>query len=76
MTEDQKSNDHSRTDSQGRIRKGVGVKTPPFSTVYGKRSFLSKESDALTSYRVYIFAYDVGIISSYSNRIQPLSFII
>ena len=40
-------------------------------TVYGKKSFLSKESDTLRSYRVYIyFTYDVGImiISSYLNR--------
>jgi len=30
--------------------------------VYGKKSFLSKESDTLRSYSIY-FAYDVGIMS-------------
>ena len=40
------------------------------NTVYGKKSFLSKESDTLRSYWVYISAtiHHVGIISSYSNR--------
>ena len=36
------------------------------SFVYGKKSFLSKESDTKILQSIY-FAYDVGIISSYSN---------
>jgi len=44
-------------------------------SVYGKKSLLSKESDTLKSYRVYISPIDIGIISSYSNRIslKPLN---
>jgi len=38
------------------------------NNVYGKRSFLSKESDTKNLQSIY-FACDVGIISSYSNRI-------
>jgi len=34
-----------------------------------KKSFLSKESDTKISQSMY-FAYEVGIISSYSNRIH------
>jgi len=37
--------------------------------VYGTKSFLSKESDTMILQSIY-FAYDVGIISSYSNRIS------
>jgi len=37
-------------------------------TVYGKKSFLSKESDTKIFQSIH-FAYEVGIISSYSNRI-------
>jgi len=35
--------------------------------VYGKKSFLGKESDTKILQSI-CFAYDVGIISSYSNR--------
>jgi len=35
--------------------------------LYGKKSFLSKESDTQILQSIY-FAYEVGIISSYSNR--------
>jgi len=38
-------------------------------TVYGKKSFLSKESDIEILQSIY-FAYDVGIISFYSSRIN------
>jgi len=38
------------------------------NTVHGKKSFLSKESDTKLLQRIY-FAYEVGIISSYSNKI-------
>jgi len=48
-------------------KKWVWIKGP--YTVYGKKSFLSKESDTTTLQRIY-FAYYVGIISSYSNRIK------
>jgi len=34
---------------------------------YGKKSFLTNESDTKILQSVY-FAYEVGIISSYSNR--------
>jgi len=37
-------------------------------TVYQKKSFLSTESDTKILQSIY-FAYKVGIISSYSNRI-------
>jgi len=36
-------------------------------TVYQKKSFLSKESDTEILQSIY-FAYEVGIISSYSSR--------
>jgi len=39
------------------------------NTVCGNKSFLSKESDTKILQRKYL-AYDVGIISSYSNRIN------
>jgi len=39
------------------------------TTVYGKKSFLSKESDTKILQSIY-FAYKVGIISSYSNRMR------
>jgi len=39
--------------------------------VYGKKSFLSKESDIEILHSIY-FAYDVGIISSYSNRTKDI----
>jgi len=39
----------------------------PNTFFYGKESFLSKESDTEILQSIY-FAYDVGIISSYSNR--------
>jgi len=39
------------------------------TTVYGKKSFLSKESDTKILQSIY-FAYEVGIISSYSNRMR------
>jgi len=38
------------------------------NTVFGKKSFLSKQSDTKILQSIY-FAYDVGIISSYSNII-------
>jgi len=38
------------------------------STVYGKKSFLSKESDTKILQSIYVNC-DVGIISSYSNKI-------
>jgi len=38
-----------------------------FQVVYGKKSFLSKESDIEILQSIY-FVYEVGIISSYSNR--------
>jgi len=38
------------------------------NTVYGKKSFLSKESDTKILQSIY-FAYEVDIIGSYSNRI-------
>jgi len=44
-------------------------------TVYGKRSFLSKESDTLKILQSIYFANDVGIISSYSNRILTFRFV-
>jgi len=37
-------------------------------TVYGKKSFLSKESCTKILQSTF-FSYEVGIISSYSNRI-------
>jgi len=37
------------------------------NTVYGKKSFLSAESDTMILQSIY-FAYKVGIISSKSNR--------
>jgi len=37
-------------------------------TLYGKKSYFSKESDTLRSYRV--FDYDVGIISSWTVDTQ------
>jgi len=38
-------------------------------TVYGMKSFLSEESDTKILQSIYV-ADDVGIISSYSNRIM------
>ena len=38
-----------------------------YYTVSGKESFLSKESDTNILQKSIYFAYDVGIISSYSN---------
>jgi len=46
-----------------------GVKTYSTNTVYGKKSFLSTESDTKIFQSIY-FAYKAGIISSYSNRNQ------
>ena len=43
--------------SEGRILQGA--------TVYGKKSFLSKKSDTKILQSIY-FAYEVGVISSYS----------
>jgi len=42
---------------------------PGENSVYGKKSFPSKESDTKILQGIY-FAYKVGIISSYSNRIK------
>jgi len=57
---------YQQTDIRGTIEKAY-VNVFLIYTVYGRRSFLSKESDTLRSWSIY-FAYDVGIISSYSNR--------
>jgi len=38
-------------------------------TVYGKKSFLSKESDTKILQSIY-FTYDVGIISSYMHELK------
>jgi len=45
------------------------VKLRPIFTVFGKKSFLSDESDTKILQSTY-FAYEVGMVSSYSNRIK------
>jgi len=43
------------------------------AAVYGKRSFLSKESDTKIVQSIY-FAYNLGMISSYSNGLRLLAY--
>ena len=47
---------------------GIHEEQPWKNIVYWKKSFLSTESDTKILQSIY-FAYEVGIISSYSNRI-------
>jgi len=44
------------------------TETHQMKTIYGKKSFVSTESDIKTSKSIY-FANKMGIISCYSNRI-------
>ena len=45
-----------------------------FCSVYGKKSFLSTESDTKILQSIY-FAYKVGIISSYSNTTEKIKYV-
>jgi len=53
------------------LRREFPNKQTALKVVYRKKSFPSKESDTEILQSIY-FAYEVGIIGSYSNRISKL----